>query len=665
MRELRPPPVQAQTLAHELLLSRVEACVWTTDKDLRVTSWAGFDLLGSDQGEDALFGSSVAELFAGTGRPDEYVAAHRQALLGRCASFTASCGGRELEAHVRPLNDGSGETRGCVGIALDVTEHGRAAEARSRDLAFRLAFANLAEETLGAELNGALYQRIIEAAVGVIANAQAGTIWLKGEDGLFRLTAAAGFDVSAFDDLAYPEEFMRMIAPDRTGLQADLARLAAIDPEHHAKLTATVPLASIRASLSLPVTVDGTTLAYLHVHNLETEEPFAEHESQMARIFANQLGALIQRANLERSLREGSKRLARLLEDYKELARFGAEIETIHDTDRLIELGMDRLLTTLRFDSALLAEVEGDQLRFVRLQGVVTGNMLHILDAPLPLGLGLNGHVALTGEAKFVRDYPRWTGGHKPFLPTGFESMLSLPIKHDGEVVKTIAFGTVGRTADIDENSMQIAKGFVARLENAFGRVRNLEEIASTREATFRALGMALEYRDLETRGHTDRVVALVERFAQALDLSDEEQHALVWGAYLHDLGKIAVPDTILLKPGRLTEDEFEQVRMHTIYGSEMTRDIPFLPPATRDVIRSHHERWEGGGYPDGLANIDIPFSARMFSLVDVYDALLSARPYKAAWSHERAVAELREQSGRQFDPELVPTFLEIVARGG
>lgn len=218
-------------------------------------------------------------------------------------------------------------------------------------------------------------------------------------------------------------------------------------------------------------------------------------------------------------------------------------------------------------------------------------------------------------------------------------------------------FEAVGR----DLRDEPAVRGVVINTRDVTERVAYLREIEGTREATFRALGLALEYRDLETKGHTDRVVAMSQRFAAALGFDEDQLRAITWGAYLHDLGKIAMPDAILLKPGRLTEEEFAVIKRHTLIGEDMCRDIPFLPDATRELIRSHHERWDGTGYPDGLASVTIALKARMFAIVDVYDALTSERPYKHAWSREDAETELSKQAGTQFDPELVPVFLEQV----
>lgn len=218
-------------------------------------------------------------------------------------------------------------------------------------------------------------------------------------------------------------------------------------------------------------------------------------------------------------------------------------------------------------------------------------------------------------------------------------------------------FEAVGR----DLRDEPAVRGVVINTRDVTERVAHLQEIEATREATFRALGVALEHRDLETRGHTDRVVAMSQRFARALGFTPRQVQAITWGAYLHDLGKVAMPDAILLKPGRLTKEEFAVIKRHTLIGEAMCRDIPFLPDTTRQLIRSHHERWDGTGYPDGIAGEAIPLKARMFAIVDVYDALLSKRPYKRAWSRAEAEAELRKQAGEQFDPELVPVFLDRV----
>jgi HD-GYP domain-containing protein (c-di-GMP phosphodiesterase class II) len=156
-------------------------------------------------------------------------------------------------------------------------------------------------------------------------------------------------------------------------------------------------------------------------------------------------------------------------------------------------------------------------------------------------------------------------------------------------------------------------------------------------------------------------VVALARRLGERLGLDEDELEPLAWGAYLHDIGKIAIADAVLLKPGPLDAEEHAEVMRHAVIGHDMTRDLTFLPERSRDVVRSHHERWDGSGYPDGLAGTAIPRMARLFALVDVYDALVSERPYKPAWSVADASAELAASAGTQFDPELTAAMLELL----
>ncbi len=184
------------------------------------------------------------------------------------------------------------------------------------------------------------------------------------------------------------------------------------------------------------------------------------------------------------------------------------------------------------------------------------------------------------------------------------------------------------------------------------------ERAAAAQERAIHALGLALEYRDRETKGHTDRVTDRAVGVARALGLSEEEIEPLRWGAYLHDVGKIGIPDSILLKPGSFDASEWELMQSHSAIGHAFAEKLEFLPAGALAVVRSHHERWDGLGYPDGLAGESIPLLARIFAVADVYDALISPRPYKPAWTHEAAVAEIRAQSGKQFDPVVVAAFL-------
>jgi len=183
-------------------------------------------------------------------------------------------------------------------------------------------------------------------------------------------------------------------------------------------------------------------------------------------------------------------------------------------------------------------------------------------------------------------------------------------------------------------------------------------ELMLAYDATIEGWSRALDLRDRETEGHTQRVTEMVLGLAEKMGLSDAEKMDLRRGALLHDIGKMGVPDSILLKPGSLSESEWEVMRQHPFYAFQMLSPIPYLKHAL-DIPYSHHEKWDGSGYPRGLKGEEIPLPARMFSVVDVFDALTSDRPYRAAWPLEKGYRFIQEQAGIQFDPKIVKIFLE------
>jgi uncharacterized domain HDIG len=187
------------------------------------------------------------------------------------------------------------------------------------------------------------------------------------------------------------------------------------------------------------------------------------------------------------------------------------------------------------------------------------------------------------------------------------------------------------------------------------------QAIAEAYDQTLIGWSRALDLRDKETEGHSQRVAQLTLAVAQALNIPPEEQINIWRGAMLHDIGKIGVPDSILHKPGPLTEEEWEIMRCHTTYAYELLSPIAYLRSAI-DIPYCHHEKWDGTGYPRGLRGEQIPLAARIFALVDVWDALTNDRPYRKAWSREQAYQYIRDQKGKHFDPNLVDLFLSIAA---
>lgn len=179
-------------------------------------------------------------------------------------------------------------------------------------------------------------------------------------------------------------------------------------------------------------------------------------------------------------------------------------------------------------------------------------------------------------------------------------------------------------------------------------------------EATIEGWSHAMDLRDRETEGHSRRVAELTVKMAKAFGMKDQDLVHIRRGAFMHDMGKLGVPDAILQKPAALTDQEWKIMRHHPQLAHDMLYPIEYLRPAM-DIPLNHHEKWDGTGYPRGLKNEEIPVAARLFSVVDVWDALTSDRPYRPAWKEEDALDYIREQSGLHFDPQVVDIFFKVI----
>jgi len=232
----------------------------------------------------------------------------------------------------------------------------------------------------------------------------------------------------------------------------------------------------------------------------------------------------------------------------------------------------------------------------------------------------------------------------KPFDLRQAEAAVSRAFDHHELIVAKRRYETqleelvAQRTAELDEA--------LGSLENAY-------------RSTLKALTAALETRDAETHGHSERVVTFSLRLGREYGLTNQQMKALEFGSLLHDIGKIGVPDAILRKPAKLTDEEWIRMREHPMHGQQILRGIKFLEGAAR-VVAQHHEKWDGSGYPLGLKSEDIDICARIFSVADAFDAITSDRVYRQGRSYDAAAAELDEWSGRQFDPKVVEAFHRV-----
>lgn len=264
--------------------------------------------------------------------------------------------------------------------------------------------------------------------------------------------------------------------------------------------------------------------------------------------------------------------------------------------------------------------------------------------------------VAVSGDPQFAR---LWAD-------EGFVNYLCVPLIAKGEVKGVLE--VYRRTAFTpDEEWLEfldtLAGQAAITIDNAqmFNNLQSANmELAIAYDATIEGWSRALDLRDKETEGHTQRVTELTLLLAKTMGISDKELLHIRRGGLLHDIGKMGVPDHILLKKGKLTPKEWKIMRTHPILAFEMLQPIRYLQHSL-DIPYSHHERWDGSGYPRGLTGEAIPLAARIFAVVDVYDALTSSRPYRKAWTKKKTLAYLRERRGIDFDPKVVDAFLKMI----
>ena len=241
------------------------------------------------------------------------------------------------------------------------------------------------------------------------------------------------------------------------------------------------------------------------------------------------------------------------------------------------------------------------------------------------------------------------------------------PLALEGRPLGTFIVQSIGRVCEFTSDDVDLCRTVAHQISLAVANAMLFERaerrgaaLGAAYDATLLGWSRALDMRDHDTAGHTERVAERAVQLAVEMGIPASELVHVRRGALLHDIGKICVPDAVLRKPGALSEEEWAIMRTHPIKARQMLEGIEYLESAA-DIPYSHHERWDGSGYPQGLSADDIPLLARLFAVVDVYDALTSERPYRPAWSREAALSHIRAQAGIHFDPVVVDAFFRVL----
>jgi putative nucleotidyltransferase with HDIG domain len=339
--------------------------------------------------------------------------------------------------------------------------------------------------------------------------------------------------------------------------------------------------------------------------------------------------------------------------------RLATRLAPVLDPLEVCRATVDELHVAFDYYFAVVQRLDPDGvLRVVAGAGPLTADSADYLAWEQPIDTGVNGRVARTGQPALVPDtrhdpdYLR----RDPRSDPGSE--LSVPIHVAGEVWGVLNLEEVA-TGAFDETDLLLADTVAAQVGAALHRAALTRELENAFGATLGMLSDVLETKDAYTAHHADEVKLLAERVAERLGVTGEALRRVQYGALLHDIGKIGVPSELLGKPGPLDPDERKVMERHSEIGADLLARIPFFAEVA-PLVRWSHERWDGGGYPDGLTGEQTPLGARIVAACDAFHAMTSDRPYRSALPVEVAVDELNRGAGTQFDPAVVEALVEV-----
>jgi PAS domain S-box-containing protein/putative nucleotidyltransferase with HDIG domain len=417
------------------------------------------------------------------------------------------------------------------------------------------------------------------------------------------------------------------------------------------------------SGITVPIRTTSETIGALAVA-LRAPQKVKPHQTRLITTLAEMAGNAIHRSNLYERSEEQIQRLTTLRE-------LDTAIASSLDLRITLSILTEHLMTKMGVSATnvLVFNSESQTLDYFASAGFKNQKEMR---TTIKIGDGLAGQILLSRRAFYIKDLndqndPRRP---KPLNHEQFRSYYAVPLFSKGAtrgILETYFRQTFSPNADWIEFIHTLAEQAVIAIDNAqlFENLQQSnQELSLAYDTTLEGWGKALELRDKETQGHTKRVTDLTLELARQMNLPEAELLQIRRGALLHDIGKMGVPDNILRKTGSLTEEETFEMRKHPQYAYDMLYPIVYLRPAL-DIAYCHHEWWDGNGYPRKLKGEEIPLSARIFAITDVWDALGSDRPYRKAWEEDKIVEYIRGLSGKQFDPQIVEEFFRMIDKSG
>ncbi len=414
--------------------------------------------------------------------------------------------------------------------------------------------------------------------------------------------------------------------------------------------------------LGVPLVTRREAIGVLVVQSYNEGVRYTESDKEILEFVSTQIAMAIQRKRSQEQVQRQIQRLSAL-------RTIDLAISGSVDLKVTLDILMDQVITKLHVDAAdvFVFNENTRSLEYAAGSGFRTSGRQN---TRLRIGEEYAGQAVLRRKVIAIPDLSQMENeffGSSFFMREGFEAYYAVPLVAKGQIKGVLEiFNRARLSPDQEWLDFLEALGMQAAIAVADAQLfeslqRTNTELILAYDATIEGWAQTIEVRDRVSSGHTHRVAEIAERMAQQLGIRNDRLLHFRRGALLHDIGKLVIPDSILLKPGPLTSDEMDVIKEHPVFAYQLMTAIPFLHPAI-SIPYCHHEHWDGSGYPRGLRGEEIPLEARIFTIVDVWDALTSDRPFRKAWSKEEALRYIQEQSGKLFDPQLVDDFTSIIA---